>query len=264
METHWKLAGAELNSRLLLGTAHFSSWSCLQQAVLASETNVITLSLRRSAPQQQGGKSFWAMIKTLPCHVLPNTAGCRKASEAVEIAYMARELFATSWIKLEVFGDDYNLQPDPFELLKAAKILNKEGFEVFPYCTEDLVLCQRLVDCGCKILMPWGSPIGTGKGLLNPYALEVLRARLPKIILVVDAGIGKPSHVVQAMELGFDAVLVNTAVALAHDPIQMAVAFRDAVKAGRTGFLAGLMNERNLAHPSTPLVDTPFWLQEVK
>jgi len=176
---------------------------------------------------------------------------------------MAREIFQTHWIKLEVIGDDYNLQPDPFELVKAAETLVKKGFEVFPYCTDDLVLCQRLIDCGCRILMPWAAPIGSGKGLINPYALETLRMRLPEATLIVDAGISKPSHAVQAMELGFDAVLLNTAVSLAKHPVQMASAFRDAVIAGRTAFEAGMMFERNIAHPSTSLVDTPFWHQEI-
>jgi thiazole synthase len=175
---------------------------------------------------------------------------------------LSRELFDTSWIKLEVIGDDYNLQPDPFELIKAAKTLLTEGFDVFPYCTDDLVLCQKLVDMGCTILMPWAAPIGSGKGLINPYALETLRHRLPKTTLIVDAGIGKPSHAVQVMELGFDGVLLNTAVALANFPIIMATAFRHAAIAGYSAFQAGIMPERNIAHPSTSLIDTPFWHQD--
>lgn len=143
--------------------------------------------------------------------------------------------------------------------MQAAKTLIKAGFEVFPYCTEDLVLCQRLVDSGCKILMPWAAPIGTGQGLLNPYALEILRNRLPNTTLIIDAGIGKPSHAIQAMELGYDGVLLNTAVSLSHDPVLMATAFRDAVLAGHNGYKAGLMPKRDIAHPSTPLIDTPFW-----
>jgi thiazole synthase len=177
---------------------------------------------------------------------------------------MAREIFDTNWIKLEVIGDDYNLQPDAFELVTAAKALVQAGFEVFPYCTDDLVLCQRLVDCGCRIIMPWASPIGSGKGLINVYALETLRNRLPDITMIIDAGIGKPSHAAQAMELGFDGVLLNTAVSLAKRPVQMAKAFRDAILAGRAGFEAGLMPERHMAHPSTSLIDTPFWHQEVR
>jgi thiazole synthase len=211
-----------------------------------------------------GGESFWQKIKNLNCHLLPNTAGCRDAQTAVRTAELARELFETSWIKLEVIGDDYNLQPDPFELVKAAKILIAEGFEVFPYCTDDLVLCQKLVDIGCGILMPWAAPIGSGKGVLNPYALETLRLRLPKVTLIVDAGIGKPSHAVQVMELGFDGVLLNTAVAMAKHPITMAQAFEHALIAGRKAHQAGVMLARNTAHPSTSLIDTPFWHQELE
>jgi thiazole synthase len=231
----------------------------MEGAVRASGADVITLSIKRQAPQGTGGESFWRAVKNLGCHLLPNTAGCRDAKTAVSTAEMTRELFETSWIKLEVIGDDYNLQPDLFELPKAAKILINQGFEVFPYCTDDLVLCQKLVDIGCKILMPWAAPIGSGKGVMNPYALETLRHRFPDITLIVDAGIGKPSHAVQVMELGFDAVLLNTAVSLANQPVNMATAFRHAVIAGHEAFKAGMMPERNVAHPSTPLIDTPFW-----
>ena len=258
----WHLAEKTLNSRLILGTAHYPGLQLMQEAILTAESQVITVALRRQSPDIQGGGVFWDYIKKINANLLPNTAGCRSAKEAITCAQMARELFDTHWIKLEVFGDDYNLQPDPFELLQAAKILVKEGFEVFPYCTDDLVLCQKLVDSGCRILMPWGSPIGTGKGLLNVYALETLRLRLPQVTLIVDAGIGKPSHAAQVMELGFDGVLLNSAVSLAIDPVRMALAFRDAVRAGRAGYEAGLIPERNLARPSTPLLDTPFWLEK--
>lgn len=259
----WQLAGKQLTSRLLLGTAQYPSLEIMQQAINMSGANVITVALRRQSPNEKGGETFWNAIKASGCHFLPNTAGCHSAKDAIMTAEMAREIFATHWIKLEVIGDDYNLQPDPFELVHAAKELINKGFEVFPYCTDDLVLCQRLVDVGCRILMPWAAPIGTGKGLLNPYALEMLRIRLPNITLIIDAGIGKPSHATQALELGFDAVLLNTAVSLAHNPVQMAGAFRDAVTAGRAAYEAGIMCERNTAHPSTPLLDTPFWHQEI-
>lgn len=255
----WKIANINLNSRLLLGTAQYPSLQSMNDAITSAETNIITVSLRRQLPNA-GGDNFWHYLKKLNCHLLPNTAGCRSAQEAVTTAEMAREIFNTHWIKLEVIGDEYNLQPDPFELVKAAKMLIDKGFEVFPYCTDDLILCQRLVDIGCRILMPWASPIGSGKGLINPYALQTLRARLPQTTLIVDAGIGKPSHAAQAMEMGFDAVLLNTAVANAREPVLMAAAFRDAVQAGRTAFEAGLMCERELACPSTSLLDTPFWL----
>jgi thiazole synthase len=260
----WDLIGKILNSRLLLGTAHYPSLANMVAAIQASGTQVITLSIKRQAPLEMGGESFWQEVKNLNCHLLPNTAGCSDANTAIRTAEIARELFNTSWIKLEVIGDEYNLQPDPLELIKAAKILVEQGFDVFPYCTDDLVVCQKLVDIGCKILMPWAAPIGSGKGVLNPYALETLRCRLPDVTLIVDAGIGKPSDAVQVMELGFDGVLLNTAVALAQQPIAMAMAFRHAIIAGHEAYRAGIMPERNVAHPSTSLIDTPFWHQENK
>lgn len=257
----WVVGDKTLTSRLFLGTAQYPSLQAMQESIIASEANVITVALRRQLPNLHDGESFWKIIKELNCFVLPNTAGCYSADDAVMTAEMARELFQTNWIKLEVIGDHYNLQPDAFELLKAAKILVGKGFEVFPYCTDDLVLCRHLYDSGCRILMPWGSPIGSGKGLVNPYALQTLRSRLPDATLIVDAGIGKPSHAVQAMELGFDGVLLNSAVSLAQDPVQMASAFKEAVSAGRKAYASGMMQERNIAQPSTSLLDTPFWHQ---
>jgi thiazole synthase len=171
---------------------------------------------------------------------------------------MAREVFNTDWIKLELIGDDYTLQPDTLNLPEAANRLIKAGFKVLPYCTEDLVLCQRLVDVGCQAVMPWAAPIGTGKGPVNPTALRTLRERL-SVPLIVDAGLGLPSHACQVMEWGYDAVLLNTAVALAQDPVAMAGAFADAVQAGHNAFLAGAMQAQDTAQPSTPVLGTPFW-----
>jgi thiazole synthase len=191
--------------------------------------------------------------------VLPNTAGCRTVRDAVTTAQMARELFDTPWIKLEVIGDDETLQPDVVGLVEAADILIRDGFEVFPYCTEDLTVISRLIDVGCQVVMPWASPIGSAKGLLNPYLLKTLRARFPDVPMIIDAGLGAPSHAAEALEMGFDAVLLNTAIAKAADPVAMARAFRLAVEAGRLGFEAGLMEPRDFASPSTPVVGTPFW-----
>lgn len=258
----WELAGKKLTSRFLLGTSQYPSLQSMQDAILASKTNVITVSLKRQISKTQLDGQFWKAIKDSNCLLLPNTAGCHHGSDAITTAEMAREIFQTNWIKLEVIGDDYNLQPDPFELVKAAKDLVHKGFEVFPYCTDDLVLCERLIDCGCQILMPWAAPIGTAKGMINRYALETLRARLPSVTIIIDAGIGKPSHAAEAMELGFDGVLLNTAVSLAKHPVQMASAFRDAIIAGRNAFMAGIVPERDRASPSTSLLDTPFWHQE--
>lgn len=258
----WNLAGKSLKNRLLLGTAAYPSLDIMNNAIKSSATEVITLSIKRQVSQSFGAEDFWQVIKNLGCHLLPNTAGCRDAKTAINTAMLSRELFDTPWIKLEVIGDEYHLQPDSFELVYAAKLLIKEGFEVFPYCTDDLVICQKLIDVGCRILMPLAAPIGSGKGLVNPFALETLRQRFATITLIVDAGIGKPSHATKVMELGFDGVLLNTAVALANNPVLMARAFRKAVFAGHEAFQAGIMPERNIAHPSTALIDTPFWHQD--
>lgn len=258
----WTLADKLISSRLLVGTAQYPTLQIMQESIAASETNVITVSLKRQTGYQNQTNTFWDYIKLLNCTILPNTAGCRNALDAITVAEMSRELFNTNWIKLEIIGDEYNLQPDTFELVTATRSLIEREFEVFPYCTDDLVLCQRLVDAGCRILMPWAAPIGSGKGILNPYALETLRSRLPNTTLIVDAGIGKPSHAVQAMELGFDGVLLNTAISLAKSPVKMAAAFRDAVQSGRLAYEAGMMLERNTAYPSTPVLDTPFWHYE--
>ncbi len=258
----WQLAEQTLDSRLLIGSSLYPSPRIMQEAIRASGAGVVTVALRRQLPGAGGGDDFWAALRELKVRLLPNTAGCHSAREAITTAQMARELFGTRWIKLEVIGDDYNLQPDPFGLVEAARELVAQGFEVFPYCTEDLVVCERLVDAGCRILMPWGAPIGTARGLLNPYGLRTLRERLPDITLIVDAGLGVPSHAAQALELGFDAVLLNTAIAQAHDPVAMASAFRHGVGAGRLAFEAGRMPERDLARPSTPVVGTPFWHQQ--
>ncbi|EKD70688.1 MAG: hypothetical protein ACD_46C00437G0007, partial [uncultured bacterium] len=257
----WMIDGKKLSSRFFIGTAQYPTLEVMQTAITASQANVITIALKRQLTNINKPNKFWDSIKQLNCHLLPNTAGCKNAIDAVNTAEMAREIFSTNWVKLEVIGDDYTLQPDPFELVKAAEILNKNGFTVFPYCTEDLILCQRLRDCGCQILMPWAAPIGSGKGVLNPYALEILRARLSDVLIIIDAGIGKPSHATQVMEMGFDGVLLNTAVSNAIDPVKMAAAFRDAIIAGRNAYEAGIMPERNIAHASTSLIDTPFWLQ---
>lgn len=162
----WQLADKTISNRLLLGTAQYPSMQIMQAAIAASECNIVTVSMRRQVQADTTENIFWQTLKESNCLLLPNTAGCFTANEAVMVAEMAREIFQTNWIKLEVIGDDYNLQPDPFELVQAAKTLIQRGFEVFPYCTDDLVLCQRLLDAGCRILMPWAAPIGSGKVLL--------------------------------------------------------------------------------------------------
>lgn len=252
------LADRALRSRFLLGTAGYPSPQVLREAIAAGRSQVVTLGLKRQLAAGGVDNGFIDIIRASGAHLLPNTAGCRTAREAIALAHMARELLGTHWIKLEVVGDEHTLQPDPWELTIAAAQLVRDGFEVFPYCTDDLVSAQRLVDAGCRILMPWGAPIGSGQGLLNPWALRTLRARLPELTLVVDAGIGVPSHAAQAMELGFDAVLLNSAVAQASDPAGMARAFRLAIDAGRQGYLSGLLAPQDMAVPSTPVSGRPF------
>ncbi|MQT15147.1 thiazole synthase [Segnochrobactrum spirostomi] len=250
--------GTELGSRLLIGTAQYPSPAILAEAVRASGAEIVTVSLRRESGRERAGQDFWRLIRELGVKVLPNTAGCHSVKEAVATAEMAREVFATPWIKLEVIGDADTLHPDVFALVEAARTLVAAGFQVFPYTTDDLSVADRLVEAGCEVLMPWGAPIGTGRGLMNPYALRSLRARHPDIPLVVDAGIGLPSHAAAAMELGYDAVLLNTAVAKAGDPARMAGAFRHAVEAGRLAFLADPIDARDMAAPSTPVLGTAF------
>jgi thiazole synthase len=256
----YELAGVVLSSRFLLGSAGYPSPDVLARAIEASGTQVVTVGLRRQLAGAGGDNGFVAAVRASGARLLPNTAGCRTAREAVALAQMARELLGTHWIKLEVIGDEHTLQPDPVELVEAAHALVKLGFEVFPYCTDDLVSCQRLLDAGCRVLMPWGAPIGSGQGLLNPFALRTLRARLPGVPLIVDAGIGAPSHAAQAMELGFDAVLLNSAVAQAGDPVKMARAFRLAIEGARLGYEGGPIAPQSMAVASTPVTGRPFTL----
>lgn len=257
----WAPYGVELSSRFLLGTAGYPSPQVLADSITASGTQVVTVGLKRTLAAG-GDNGFIAIIRQAlrerGAHLLPNTAGCRTAREAITLAHMARELYDTPWIKLEVVGDEHTLQPDPWGTVEAAAQLIRDGFAVFPYCTDDLVTCQRLLDVGCQVLMPWGAPIGSGQGLINPFALRTLRARLPGVPLVVDAGIGAPSHAAAAMELGFDAVLLNSAVSQAVDPVRMARAFGLAIDAGRTAFEAGVMAPQDMAVASTPVSGHPF------
>lgn len=249
-----------LTSRLFLGTAGYPSPDILAKAIEASQPGLLTVSLRRENAAGSGQK-FWGIIRGFNIPVLPNTAGCFSAKEAITTAEMAREVFETNWIKLEVIGDDYTLQPDPFALKDAATELVKRGFEVFPYMTDDAILAKELCSIGCNILMPWGAPIGSGRGLNNPFALKLLREKFPDKTLVVDAGIGAPSHAAAAMEMGYDAVLLNTAVAKAGDPVQMAAAFSKSIEAGREAYLSGIIAQQEHASASTPQIDKPFWHQ---
>ncbi|PZU92432.1 MAG: thiazole synthase [Chelatococcus sp.] len=250
--------GFEPKNPLFLGTARYPSPAILAEAVKRSGSEVVTVSLRRESGGQGAGQAFWALIRELGVKVLPNTAGCHGVKEAVTTAQMAREVFGTDWIKLEVIGEDDTLQPDVIALVEAARILSDEGFKVFPYTTEDIVVAGRLLDAGCEVLMPWGAPIGSGRGLNNVYGLRTMRQHFPDVPLVVDAGIGLPSHAAQAMELGYDGILLNTAVAGAGDPAAMAEAFALAIRAGRQGFFAQPIEARDMAAPSTPVMGKAF------
>ncbi len=253
------ICGERFTSRLLLGTAQYPSPATLKRAVEASSAEIVTVSLRRESARARAGQGFWELIEQLGVRVLPNTAGCHTAKEAVATAEMARELFGTLWIKLEVIANDDTLQPELFGLVEAAAILVAEGFQVLPYTTEDLSAAERLVGAGCTVLMPWASPIGSARGLINRDGLKTLRAYFPDTTLIIDAGLGAPSQAAEAMELGYDAVLLNTAVAKAGDPVKMAAAFARAVGAGHLGFEAGLIEPRDMASPSTPVAGTPFF-----
>ncbi len=253
------LYGQTFPNRLLLGTARYDSPSILADAIRAADPAMLTVSLRRQlSGSKDSGQPFWNLLRETGRTILPNTAGCLSASEAVRTACIARELFETSLIKLEVIGDETNLQPDPFALVEAAVELVGLGFQVLPYCTEDWVLCRRLLDAGCEVLMPWAAPIGTGQGPRNACALRELREQVPDVPLIVDAGIGLPSHACQVMEWGFDGVLLNTAVSRAVDPVRMAGAFSQAIQSGRSAFLAGPMVSQNAAVPSTSEIGRPF------
>lgn len=242
--------GTTLQSRLFLGTAGYPSPEALLQAIQSANVDVITVSLRREG---SGGQGFRELLQQVKCRFLPNTAGCYSVKEAVTTAHMAREVFNTSWIKLEVIGHPDTLQPNPFALVEAAKILSQDGFQVFPYTTDDLIVAEKLLEAGCEVLMPWGAPIGSGQGLRHIEALQRMRYYFPHTPLIIDAGIGAPSHAALALEMGFDAVLLNTAVAQAQDPVAMAQAFALAVQAGHGAYHAGLMPKRDLAQASTPL-----------
>ena len=250
--------GTEITSRLMLGTAQYPSPSVLAEAFRRSGAGIATVSVRRESGGERAGAAFWDLVRGLGVTLLPNTAGCHSVREAVTTAHMARELFDTPWIKLEVIGHADTLQPDPFALVEAARILVEDGFKIFPYTTEDVVLADHLLSAGCEVLMPWGAPIGTGLGLTNIYGLRTLRAQFPDVPMVVDAGLGLPSQAAMAMEMGFDAVLLNTAVAKAGDPAAMAEGFARAVEAGRLAHEADPMEPRDMAAPSTPVIGKAF------
>lgn len=246
------IGGREFNSRLFVGTGKFSSNDLMQQAILASESEMVTVAMKRvdmEAPQKD---DILSHIRKDSIQLLPNTSGVRDAEEAVLAAQLAREAFGTNFIKLEIHPDPKYLLPDPVETLKATEELVKMGFVVLPYIQADPVLCKRLEEAGAATVMPLGAPIGTNKGLRTRDLLEIIIAE-SRVPVVVDAGIGAPSHAAEAMEMGADAVLVNTAIAVAGNPVEMATAFKDAVIAGRRAYEAGLGAQCAHAIASSPL-----------
>jgi thiazole synthase len=243
------IAGVAFQSRLLLGTGGFTRLDVLDEAIRASETELVTVALRRVDPSARG--SIVDVLDRAGVRLLPNTAGCYTARDAVTTARLAREAFETDWVKLEVIGDDRTLLPDAPELLAAAETLVAEGFVVLPYTSDDPVLGRRLQDVGCAAVMPLGSPIGSGMGIRNPYNLAIMRERV-QVPLILDAGVGTASDAALAMELGCDGVLCASAIARARDPVAMATAVRSAVHAGRLARSAGRMPRRLHAEASTP------------
>jgi thiazole synthase len=243
------IAGESFSSRLIMGTGGASSLLSLEEALTASGAEMATVALRRIDPQAKG--SIVDVLERTGCRMLPNTAGCYTAHDAVLTAKLAREAFETDWIKLEVIGDDRTLLPDPTALLDAAEVLVDEGFTVLAYSNDDPILATRLEDVGCAAVMPLGSPIGSGMGIRNPYNLRIILERA-KVPIILDAGVGTASDAAIAMELGCAAVLVASAVTRAKQPATMALAMRKAVEAGRLAHLAGRIPRRLYAEASTP------------
>ncbi|WP_034339986.1 thiazole synthase [Deinococcus misasensis] len=246
------IAGQQFTSRLMLGTGKYRDFEVMKDALEASGTQIVTVSIRRVEIGAAGHVGILDAIDLSRYQLLPNTAGCKTAEEAVRVARLARALTGTNWIKLEVIPDARYLMPDPLGTFEAAKRLCEEGFVVLPYMPADPVLAHKLQEVGCATVMPLGSPIGSGQGIQNRASIEVILNSVTAPV-VVDAGLGVPSEASQAMEMGASSVLVNTAIAEARDPVRMAEAFRDGVNAGRQAYLAGRMPVREHASPSSPV-----------
>jgi len=253
-----KIEDRLFNSRLFVGTGKFSSYKLMKEALDMSSTEMVTMALRR-VDINNPSDDLLSYIDRKKYTLLPNTSGARNAQEAIKIAYIAREAGISDWVKLEITPDPYYLLPDGEETLKAATVLAKEGFKVLPYVNADPILCKKLEDAGCVTVMPLGAPIGTNKGLKTLDMLKIIisQARVP---VVIDAGIGSPSHAAYAMEIGASAVLVNTAIATAGDPVKMAYAFKIAIESGRIAYLSGLAKEKEKAEASSPL----DWVEELR
>jgi len=254
-----KIGKHEFHSRLLVGTGKYPSLETMQAAHAASGSELVTVAIRRIHLDDPSGKTLIDYIDRSRYAILPNTAGCTTAKDAILTAQLAREALGTDLIKLEVIGDSETLYPDTAETIVAARELVRDGFTVLPYIIDDPTACKRLEDVGCAAVMPLGAPIGSGLGICNPYSITIIKQR-SGVPVIVDAGVGTASDAAIAMELGVDAVLMNTGIAAARDPVAMARAMRLAVEAGRTAFLAGRMAKRlyaNASSPMTGLIGTP-------
>jgi thiazole synthase len=245
------IAGKEFNSRLIVGTSRYPDPQTMLDALKASGAQMVTVSIRR-LNTGGNGESILGMLAGASYDILPNTAGCFTAKEAVMTARLAREALNTNWVKLEVIGDDETLFPDVVELLKAAGELISDGFIVLPYCNDDPITCKKLADLGCAAVMPLGAPIGSGMGIRNPYNIQIIRDMID-IPVIVDAGVGTASDAALAMELGVDGILMNTAIAGAQHPVQMAKAMKLAIEAGRLAYESGRIPKRLYAKASSPL-----------
>jgi thiazole synthase len=252
MSDKFGLAGKEFTSRLIIGTGKYRSFEEMKAAHTASGASMVTVAVNR-VPLDRKTESFLDHLNPA-MQILPNTAGCYDSVHAVRTARLAREALETDWIKLEVIGDQVTLLPDNEQTLEAAKVLVKEGFIVLPYFTDDLIMARKLLDAGCPAVMPLAAPIGSGMGVQNPSNLRIMREQLPEATIIVDAGVGVPSDAAVAMELGADALLMNTSIAEAGDSAQMATAMKLAVEAGRLAYLAGRMPKRLYASASSPIL----------
>src|SRR5215468_2835575 len=248
------VAGKTFNSRLIIGTGKYRSYDEMKSAHEASGAEMVTVAVRR-VPLDRSSESFLDYLSPA-LQILPNTAGCYNAEHAIRTARLAREALDTDWIKLEVIGDQTTLFPDNEQTLEAARVLVKEGFVVLPYFTDDLIMAKKLLDAGCPAIMPLAAPIGSGLGIQNPANLRIMREQLPDATIIVDAGVGTASDAAIAMELGADAVLMNTAIAEAKDPAKMATAMKLAIRAGRLAYLSGRMQKRLYASASSPIAGT--------
>lgn len=247
----FSIGGRVFTSRLIIGTGKYRSFKEMKAAHSASGAELVTVAVRR-VPLDRGSESFLDHLDA-SLQILPNTAGCYSAEEAIRTARLAREALGTDLLKLEVIGDQTTLFPDNEQTLEAARVLIKEGFVVLPYFSDDLIMARKLLDAGCPAVMPLAAPIGSGLGIQNPANLRIMREQLPEATIIVDAGVGTASDAAIAMELGADAVLMNTAIAEAQDPAKMAQAMKLAIEAGRLAYQAGRMQKRLYASASSPI-----------